>query len=280
MRLDPMASRSRFPALERTLNGRRVVWADGPGGTQVPDSVIEAMAGFLRRGGSNHGGFFEASGDSDAIHEEARRAIADLFGAEPQEVVFGQNMTSLTFAVSRAVGRTWQAGDEVIVTRLDHDANVTPWTLAARDAGAVVRFVDIHQGNATLDLTSLADALSGRTKLVAVTAASNAAGSLVDVTAVARMAHDAGALVYVDAVHYAPHGPIDVSAFDCDFLVASAYKFFGPHTGALFGKSEHLERLEAYKVRPAPSEPPGKWETGTQSFESLAGVTAAVDYLA
>ncbi|HSR46308.1 MAG TPA: cysteine desulfurase-like protein [Acidimicrobiia bacterium] len=280
MRLDPTAIRSRFPALDRKQGGRPVVWADGPGGTQVPSPVIEAMSEVLSRGASNHGGFFSASAESDEVHEEARRAVADLFGSSPGEIVFGQNMTSLTFALSRAIGRTWSEGDEVVLTRLDHDANVTPWMLAARDAGATVRFADIDTETATLDLDSLEAAVGSNTRLVAVPAASNAVGSLVDVSKVVEIAHSAGALAFVDAVHYAPHGPIDVRAFDCDFLVASAYKFFGPHTGALYGKHDHLERFEAYRLRPAPAEAPGKWETGTQSFESLAGVTAAVDYLA
>ena len=280
MRLDPLEIRSKFPALLRQQGGRPVVWADGPGGTQVPASVIEAMSGVLSRGASNHGGSFAASAESDALHESARQAVGDFFGASPSEIVFGQNMTSLTFALSRAIGRTWSPGDEVVVTRLDHDANVTPWVLAARDAGATVRFADINVESATLDLDSLESVVGSKTRLVAIPAASNAVGSLVDVAKATRIAHSAGALTFVDAVHYAPHGPIDVDAFDCDFLVASAYKFFGPHTGILFGRNELLEEYEAYRLRPAPSEAPGKWETGTQSFESLAGVVAAVDYLA
>ena len=280
MRLDPYALRAQFPALDRQQDGRPVVWADGPGGTQVPASVIDAMSAVLRRGASNHGGFFAASAESDALHDAARSAVSDLLGSSPTEVAFGQNMTSMTFALSRAIGRTWTEGDEVVVTRLDHDANVTPWVLAARDAGATVRFVDIDTSNATLDMESLEGTVGPRTRLVAIPAASNAVGSLVDVSRAAQIGHSVGALVFVDAVHYTPHGPIDVRAFDCDFLVASAYKFFGPHTGILYGKHEHLARLDAYRLRPAPSEAPGKWETGTQSFESLAGVIAAVDYLA
>lgn len=280
MRLDPQVLRSEFPALERQQDGQPVVWADGPGGTQVPRRVIDAMSGVLSRGASNHGGFFSASAESDAIHEDARAAMADLFGCAPAEIAFGQNMTSMTFALSRALSREWSESDEIVVTRLDHDANVSPWVLAARDSGATVRFVDINVDDATLDMVSLETVVGPRTKLVAVAAASNAVGTLVDVARVAAIAHAVGALVFVDAVHYTPHGPIDVRAFDCDFLVASAYKFFGPHTGVLFGKAEHLARIDAYRLRPAPSEAPGKWETGTQSFESLAGVTAAVDYLA
>ena len=280
MRLDPTAIRSKFPALERLQAGRPVVWADGPGGTQVPESVIEAIAGVLSKGASNHGGFFSASAESDELHESARSAVADLLGSSTSEIAFGQNMTSMTFALSRAIGRTWEEGDEVVLTRLDHDANVTPWMLAARDAGATVRFADIDTSSATLDMASLEAAVGPNTRLVAFPAASNAVGSLVDVTRAVEIAHSVGALAFVDSVHYAPHGPIDVRAFDCDFLVASAYKFFGPHTGVLYGKHELLEQFDAYRLRPAPSEAPGKWETGTQSFESLAGVVAAVDYLA
>lgn len=280
MRLDPIAIRSRFPALERQQEGRPVVWADGPGGTQVPESVIDAMSDVLTRGASNHGGFFTASTESDEVHEAARSAMADLFGSSPTEIAFGQNMTSMTFALSRAIGRTWNENDEIVLTRLDHDANVTPWMLAARDAGATVRFADIDTDTVTLDMASLEAAVGPKTRLVAFPAASNAVGSLVDITRAVEIAHSVGALAFVDAVHYAPHGPIDVRAFDCDFLVASAYKFFGPHTGALYGKHDLLQHFEAYRLRPAPSAAPGKWETGTQSFESLAGVVAAVDYLA
>jgi cysteine desulfurase family protein (TIGR01976 family) len=189
-------------------------------------------------------------------------------------------MTSLTFALSRALARTWQAGDEIVVTRLDHDGNISPWLLAAEDRGLTVRWLDIRPEDCTLRLDQLPDLLNARTRLLAVTHASNAVGTMPDVQRAVRLAHDDGALAYVDAVHYAPHGLIDVQALDCDFLVSSSYKYFGPHTGVLYGKLEHLERLQAYKVRPAPQDPPGKWETGTQSFESLAGVRAAVDYIA
>jgi cysteine desulfurase family protein (TIGR01976 family) len=279
MELDTI--RSRFPALSRTLDRRPVIWADGPGGTQVPGSVIEAMRGFLQRGGSNHGGFFEASRDSDEVHREARSALADFLGASSvDEIAFGQNMTSLTFATSRAVARTWDRNSEVVVTRLDHDANVTPWVMAAADRGATVRKVDVNPTDATLDMDSMESAIGPNTRLVAVTAASNASGSLVDVRQVVEMAHAVGAIVYVDAVHFAPHRTVDVAALDCDFLVASAYKFFGPHTGVLYGKYDLLDRFDAYKVRPAPDRPPGKWETGTQSFESLAGVVATIEYWA
>jgi len=274
--------RERFPALRREVGSRTVAYLDGPGGTQVPRSVIDAMSDFLGAGASNLHGDFAASRASDAATFEARSAIADLFNAShPAEIAFGQNMTSITLAVSRAIGATLRPGDNVVVTRLDHDANVWPWVLAARDAGCEVRRVDFDPvAGCALDLDSMAAAVDDRTRVVAVTHASNAVGSIVDVAEVTRIAHRVGALVYVDAVAYAPHGSIDVQQIGCDFLVASAYKFFGPHTGCLYGRSDVLETLPVYKVRPAPDEAPDRWETGTQSFESLAGVTAAVDYLA
>ncbi len=274
------AARSQFPALSRTEQSRPVAYLDGPGGTQVPAGVIEAMAGRLRVGTSNIGGAFGASREADAVVAAAREAMADLLGGRPEEVAFGQNMTSLTFAVSRALARSWGPGDEVVVTRLDHDANVAPWLLAAADRGAAVRLVDFDPADGTLDLAHLERVLSPRTRLLAVTAASNALGTVPPVRRAADLAHAAGALVYVDAVHYAPHRLVDVAALGADFLACSAYKFFGPHTGVLWGREALLEALEAYKVVPAPDSGPGKWETGTQSFESLAGVAAAVDYLA
>ena len=274
--------RERFPALRREVGGRAVAYLDGPGGTQVPRSVIEAMSAFLSAGASNLHGDFAASRASDTVTAEARSAIADLFNASnPSEIAFGQNMTSITLAVSRAIGATLRPGDNVVVTRLDHDANVWPWVLAARDAGCEVRRVDFDPGaGCALDLDGMAAAIDDRTRVVAVTHASNAVGSLIDVAEVARIAHRVGALVYVDAVAYTPHGSVDVQEIGCDFLVASAYKFFGPHTGCLYGRSDVFGTLPVYKVRPAPDEAPDRWETGTQSFESLAGVTAAVDYLA
>ena len=262
------------------MNGTQVAWLDGPGGTQTPHSVIAAMSETLEKGVSNLSAHFAPGRDAIAITDAARSAMADLLGAErPGEIAFGQNMTSITFSTSRAIAHLWHPGDEVIVTRLDHDANVAPWMLAARDAGAVVRRVDVHD-DGTLDLTDLDRNLSDKTRLVAVTAASNALGTKVDVKEVTRRAHAAGALVYVDAVHSTPHRILDVADIGCDFLVCSAYKFFGPHTGVLYGRHDLLEQIDAYKVRPAPDVPPEKWETGTQSFESLAGVAAAVDYLA
>jgi len=276
----PDGVRPLFPALARTEQGRPVAYLDGPGGTQVPAGVIEAMARRLREGTSNLGGPFGASRDAEAAVGAAREAAADLLGGRPDEVAFGQNMTSLTFAMSRALGRRWGPGDEVVVTRLDHDANVAPWCRAAADWGAGVRVVDFDPTDGTLDLAHLESLVGERTRLVAVTAASNALGTVPPVRRVADLAHAAGALVYVDAVHHAPHRFIDVGALGADFLACSAYKFFGPHTGVLWGRGELLGTTEAYKVAPAPDAGPDKWETGTQSFESLAGVAAAVDYLA
>ncbi len=278
---DVAAVRTRFPALGRIVAGEPAAYLDGPGGTQAAAPVIDAMAAVLGDGVSNLGGGFAASDAAEEVTEHARRAGADLMNADPGEIVFGQNMTSLTFALSRALARAWEPGDEIVVTNLDHDANVTPWVMAAADRGVTVRRVDfVPEDGCALDLAALEAAVGPRTRLVAVTHASNAVGTVVDVGRVAEIAHAAGALVYADAVHYAPHRLLDVRATGVDFLAASAYKFFGPHTGLLYGRRELLERLDAYKVRPAPAEPPGKWETGTQSFESLAGVTAAVDYLA
>ena len=278
---DPHDVRPLFPALGRAQNGEPVVYLDGPGGTQTPKTVSAAMASVMDRGISNTGGSFASSREADEVTGAARTAIADLINGDANEIAFGQNMTSLTFATSRALARTWQAGDEIVVTRLDHDANITPWVLAAAEREVTVRWLDfLPDRGHDLDYAALDGLLSSKTRLVAVTHASNAIGTVVDVRRIVDAAHSVGAHVYVDAVHYAPHGSIDVGALDCDFLAASAYKFFGPHTGFLYGRGELLAQLDAYKVRPAPSDPPGKWETGTQSFEALAGVRAAVDYLA
>jgi cysteine desulfurase family protein (TIGR01976 family) len=278
---DVTALRREFPALQTARDGRAPIFLDGPGGTQVPRGVIDAMARYLSTCNANHGGPFATSRESDRILHEAHRAVADLLNApSADEVVFGANMTTLTLHLSRAIGRTLKPGDEVVVTRLDHDANVSPWVLAARDAGAAVRRVDVRPEDCTLDGDDLRRQLSEKTRLVAVTCASNAVGTVTDVAAVARLAHEAGALVFLDAVHYAPHGPIDVQAWGCDFLACSAYKFFGPHVGALWGRRELLEGLPAYKLRPVPETLPDRWMTGTQNHEGLAGVLAAVEYLA
>jgi cysteine desulfurase family protein (TIGR01976 family) len=271
--------RSRFPALGRVENGHAAAYLDGPGGTQVPASVIDAMTGLLRNGVSNLGGGYGASDDAVHVTAEARQAVARWIGAEPSQVSFGQNMTSLTFAMSRAMAETWSTGDAIVLTSLDHDANFTPWAMAAERAGVEVRVAEFDTTTGLLEPESVVGLLDDRVRLVAVCLASNSLGTVVDVATIGEAAHQAGALVYVDAVHAGPHLSIDVGALGCDFLVASAYKFFGPHTGFLFGRTELMAGLEAFKVRPAPSDPPGKWETGTQSFESLAGVTAAVEHL-
>jgi cysteine desulfurase family protein (TIGR01976 family) len=280
--LDIPAIRAQFPALSAvTVSGRPAIFLDAPGGTQVPRAVIEAMTGYLTYTNANHEGAFLTSQQSDAMLVEAHIAAADFFNAaSPQQVVFGANMTTLTLHISRSIAREIGPGDEIIVTRLDHDANIWPWVLMAEDRGATVRWVDFDVEECTLDMAMLRDFLSERTKLVAVGYASNAAGTINNIPAITAWAHDVGAMVYVDAVHYGPHGPIDVQALDCDFLVCSAYKFFGPHLGVLYGRYGLLESLPAYKARPANDAPPHKFETGTQSFEALAGVKAAVDYLA
>jgi cysteine desulfurase family protein (TIGR01976 family) len=279
--LDPYSLREQFPSLAQEVQGRPAIFFDGPGGTQTPQGVIDAMGAYLASDNSNLGGAFVTSQRTGQVAAEARQAMADMLNARrAEEIAFGQNMTSLTFAASRAIARTWSAGDEIIVTYLDHDANITPWVMAAADRGITVRWLKIRTEDCTINFQSLAELLNERTRLVAITYASNAVGTVVDVAQVVAMAHRVGALVYVDAVHCAPHNPIDVQSLDCDFLACSSYKFFGPHTGIMYGKYDLLDALAAYKVRPAPGKPPGKWETGTQSFESLAGVKAAVDYLA
>lgn len=278
---DVNGCRRQFPALQRQVHGNIAVFLDGPGGTQVPQRVLDAIIHYLATCNANHDGVFRTSVESDAILHEAHRAAADLLNApSADEIIFGQNMTSLTFHLSRAFARTLRPGDEVLVTRLDHDANVSPWVLAARDAGAVPRFADIHPEDCILDLDDLRRQLTPRVRLVAVTCASNVVGSVNDVRSLSRLAHEAGALIFLDAVHYAPHRLIDVQDWNCDFLACSAYKFFGPHVGILWGKQELLRSLPVYKVRPATEELPGRWMTGTQNHEGLAGTTAAIDYLA
>ncbi|HXF68300.1 MAG TPA: cysteine desulfurase-like protein [Thermoflexus sp.] len=271
--------RSEFPALGREVEGRPPVFLDGPGGSQVPRRVIEAMATAMIEANANTHGAFPTSQRVDALVAAARQAAADLIGATPEEIVFGPNMTTLTFQISRAIGRMIRPGDEIVVTRLDHDANVAPW-LALEERGAVIRWVDFHPEDGTLDLEGFARALSERTRLVAVGYASNALGTVNPVRRIVEMAHAVGAWVYVDAVHAAPHLFIDVQELGCDFLVCSAYKFFGPHVGFLYGRADRLMALRPYKVRPAPDRPPEAFETGTQNHEGLAGLIAAVDYLA
>jgi cysteine desulfurase family protein (TIGR01976 family) len=271
--------RAGFPALQQTAGGRPLIFLDGPGGTQVHGSVLEAMDRYLTEANSNSHGTFLYSHRTDETIAAARSALADLLNASrPEEIVFGPNMTSLTFNLSRAIGRTLSPGDEIVVTRLDHDANIAPW-LPLQEQGAVIRHVDFDPGDCTLDMAGLEAAITPRTRLVALGYASNAVGTINDIARAVELAHAVGAWVYVDAVHFAPHGPIDVQALGCDLLVCSVYKFFGPHLGALYGRYELLESLPAYKVRPADDAPPHKFETGTQSFEAMAGATAAVEYL-
>jgi len=277
--LDIAWVRSQFPALAVQVNGRPAVYFDGPGGTQVPQRVIDAMRDYLMNSNANTHGAFLTSRRSDEVVADAHAALADLLGCDADEVIFGPNMTTLTFSLSRALGREFGPGDELVVTRLDHDGNVAPWW-ALEERGCRVRFVDINPSDCTLDMADLERQITPRTRLVAVGYASNAVGSINNVQEITRLAHAVGALVYIDAVHYAPHGPIDVRRLECDFLICSPYKFFGPHSGALYGKREHLARLRPYKVRPAPEVNPFRWETGTQNHEGQAGILAAVDYLA
>lgn len=278
--MDWSNTRAEFPALAETdEKGRPYIYFDGPGGTQVPQTVIAAMAEYLTRANANTHGAFVTSRRTDETISAARAAAADLFNGEPDEIVFGANMTTLTFHMSQVLARELAPGDEVLVTHLDHDANIAPWRrLEAR--GVVLRQVDFVPETCTLDLEGLRALLNERTRLVAVGYASNAVGTINDIARITAWAHEVGAWVYVDAVHYAPHGPIDVLALDCDFLVASAYKFFGPHMGLLWGRRELLEQLQPDKVRPASDEVPERFETGTLNHEALAGLVAAVDYLA
>ena len=278
--LDVPVLRDHFPSLARTLDGRPIAYLDGPGGTQVTRECITAMTRYLESSNANHGGAFTASIETDALLDEVHAAAADFLGAhDPQEIAFGPNMTTLTFAMSRALGRDIGAGDEIVVTRLDHDANVAPWLAMAEERGAVVRWLELAEDRATLDLDALDRVLTPRTKIVAVGLASNALGTVTDVGRVIEAAHAVGALAYVDAVHAAPHMPIDVSALQADFLACSPYKFFAPHLGMLYGRRELLERLTAFRVRPAGEALPGKWEVGTQSHEALAGLLGTFEYL-
>jgi cysteine desulfurase family protein (TIGR01976 family) len=279
--IDLSAVRSQFPALQETdAHGRPYVYFDGPGGTQVPQRVIEAMGEYLVRANANHGGHFITSRRNDDIIDQARADMADFFNASSSsEIVFGANMTSHTFSFSRAVGRMLQSGDEIIVTHLDHDGNIAPW-VALEEKGIIIKWADFNPEDCRLDLDHLASLLNDKTKMVALGYASNAVGTINPIAEIAEMVHAAGAWLWVDAVHYAPHGPIDVQGAGCDFLVCSAYKFFGPHVGVLWGRLDLLEQLAAYKVRPSKSTPPQKFETGTLNHDGLAGISAAIDYLA
>ena len=280
-RLDVENVRSQFPALQRIVGDHPAVFLDGAAGSQVPRRVADAVSQYLLTTNANHGGPFATSTESDLVLAESHVAAADFLGSQdPDTVAFGANMTSLTLAFSRALARTWQPGDRVLLSRLDHDANVTPWALAAADAGHPVDQIAVRTADATIDLDDFHRKLSNRTRLVAVGAASNLSGTINPLTEIIAAAHAVGAVVFVDAVHLAPHRLIDVTAWDCDVLVCSAYKFFGPHVGLLWGRRELLESLDAYKLRPASNDLPGKWMTGTANHEGIAGVRAAIEYLA
>jgi cysteine desulfurase family protein (TIGR01976 family) len=279
LKLDLKWARAQFPALKQTVNGHPAAFLDGPAGTQVPQRVMDAVRDYYERSNANTSGAFATSRRSDAMIASARSAMGDFFNCAPEEVYFGPNMTTLTFALARAIAREMQPGDEIVVTTLDHDANVAPWR-ALEERGAVVRQVDIREEDCTLDMEDLRRKVTPRTRLVAVGYASNAVGTINAVEEIIELAHHAGALAFIDAVHAAPHCAIDVRALDCDFLACSSYKFFGPHLGCMYGKREHLERLRPYKVRPATDALPDRWETGTQTHECIAGVAAAIDYLA
>lgn len=276
MSLDIDTIRQQFPALSRPA-----IFFDNPGGTQIVKTALDRMTNYLVESNANHAGAFATSQHSDSLVAETRQALAVFLNADrPEEIVFGANMTSLTFKFSRALARTWSPGDSIVVTRLDHDANVTPWVIAAEERGCQVDYVDFNLADGTLNMEQLAASLAGKPRLLAVGYASNALGTINPLREIIHLAHQAGALVYVDAVHYAPHGPIDVQEIECDFLVCSAYKFFGPHIGILYGRYDLLEQLRAYKVRPAPSHPPGKFESGTNNFEGIAGVLGTLEYFA
>jgi cysteine desulfurase family protein (TIGR01976 family) len=271
--------REQFPSLGLQYSRHGSAFLDGPAGTQVPKQVMDAVQYYFLGANANTYGAFLTSRRANEMILSARAAMANFFNCDSNEVVFGQNMTTITFALSRAIARELKPGDEIVVTTLDHDANVAPWR-ALEEKGVVIRQVDIRESDCTLDLDDLKRKISAKTKLVAVGYASNIVGTINPVAEITRLAHAAGALMFIDAVHYAPHGPIDVKALDCDFLVCSPYKFFGPHMGTLYGKKEHLERFKPYKVRPATDASPECWETGTQVQELIAGIAAAVDYLA
>jgi cysteine desulfurase family protein (TIGR01976 family) len=282
MSIDPSLIRNQFPALRRQAElATPAIFFDNPGGTQIAQASLDRITTYLTQHNANHDGAFPTSQQSDAVLDEAHAAMADFYNASrPEEIIFGNNMTTLTLHISRSISRAWKPGDTIVVTRLDHDANITPWTLAAQDRGCTVRWVDFHPEDGTLNLEQMGQALESRPRLVAVGYASNALGTINPVAPIIKMAHAAGALVYVDAVQYAAHGPIDVQELGCDFLVSSSYKFFGPHAGILYGRYDLLDELYAYKVRPAPNSLPGKFETGTQNHEGIAGVLGAIEYLA
>jgi cysteine desulfurase family protein (TIGR01976 family) len=272
--------RARFPALARVHEGRPVAYFDGPGGTQVPQSVVDAMADYLLNHNANTDWAYPTSAETDALITSARAALADFLNADPSEIAFGNNMTTLTFHLARSLGAAWGPGDEIVITDLDHHANVAPWRRLERERGVTIKRVGVELERGQLDWASLKSALGPRTKLLAIGAASNAIGTINDVTRAGRLAHDVGATVFVDAVHYAPHALVDVRAFDCDFLACSPYKFYGPHTGVLFGKKERIEALDVPRLDPAHNNSPDRLETGTLNHEGMVGAAAAVDFFA
>ena len=278
-RLDIDWVRQQFPSLQQEINGRPAIFLDAPGGTQVPQRVIDAISNYLAKNNANTGGAFQTSRNTDAMIAEARSSMADFLNCAADEVVFGANMTTLTFALSRAIGRGLKSGEELLVTVLDHDADVSPW-VSLEERGVKVRTADIKPSDCTIDLFDFQAKVRRTTKLVAVGWAANAVGTINDVREAIRLAHGVGAMAFVDAVHYAPHRLIDVKAIDCDFLACSSYKFFGPHLGVLYGKRELLQRLRPYKLRACTEMLPDRWETGTQNHECLAGLIAAIEYIA
>ncbi|HEU4990163.1 MAG TPA: cysteine desulfurase-like protein [Gemmatimonadaceae bacterium] len=272
--------RARFPAMRRVHNGHAVAYFDGPGGTQVPQAVADAMADYLLHHNANTHWAYPTSAETDAMIAAARAALADFVNGAPEEIAFGQNMTSLTFHLARGLGRAWGPGDEIVVTELDHHANIAPWQALAAERGVTVRTARMRTEDGTLDMGDLARQVNAKTRLVAVGAASNALGTISDVRAAAEIAHAHGALAFVDAVHYAPHQLVDVQALGCDFLACSAYKFYGPHIGLLWGRRALIERTDVPRLAPAPQESPERLETGTQNHEAIAGAAAAVEFLA
>lgn len=272
--------RARFPAMRRMHNGHAVAYFDGPGGTQVPQAVADAMADYLLHHNANTHWAYPTSAETDAMIASARATLADFVNGAPDEIAFGQNMTSLTFHLAHGLGRAWGPGDEIVVTELDHHANIAPWQALAIDRGVTVRTARMRTEDGTLDMDDLARQVNAKTRLVAVGAASNALGTISDVRAAAEIAHAHGALAFVDAVHYAPHQLVDVQALSCDFLACSAYKFYGPHIGVLWGRRAAIEGADVPRLAPAPQESPERLETGTQNHEAIAGAAAAVDFLA
>ena len=278
--LDVAALRSRFPALRRRHNGHEIAYLDGPGGTQVPRSVVDAMADYLLNHNANTHWAYPTSAETDAMLDASRATLADFLNASPKEIAFANNMTTGTFHLARALGRGWGPGDEIVITDLDHHANVAPWRALERERGITIRRVTVNLATGQLDFDSLRAALGPRTRLLAIGAASNALGTISDVTAATRLAHEAGALVFVDAVHYAPHELVDVRAIDCDFLGCSSYKFYGPHAGIIYGREALISTLDAPRLDPAPDYAPERLETGTQNHEGIIGAAAAVEFLA